>query len=270
MDDIPNDLDAQKATDYLDLVRAYWDRQPCNSNHSGSEFASRAYFDEVEARRYFVHPHIAPFAEFANWQGRKVLEIGCGIGTDAIRFARHGSHYTGVELSPNTLAMAQKRMEIYGLGGEFHLHNAERLDEILPESSYDLVYSIGVIHHTVRPKAIIHAARRLIKADGELRIMVYAKNSWKSAMIEAGLDQPESQDDCPIALTFDEDGVRDLLSGHFDIVDMHQDHIFPYQIEPYKEFRYVKEPWFEAMPSEMFRALEARFGWHWMIRAKPV
>ena len=161
-------------------------------------------------------------------------------------------------------------MAVYGLQGDFHLYNAEQLDQLLPSASFDLIYSIGVIHHTVSPKAIIRAARKLIKAEGELRIMVYAKNSWKSAMIESGLDQPEAQDGCPIALVYDEGEVEDLLSGQFEITEMYQDHIFPYQIGPYKQFRYEKELWFETMPDTMFKALEKKMGWHWMINARPI
>jgi len=260
----------EEITDDIDIVREYWDRQPCNSNHSGADFGSRTYFNEIEKRRYFVHPHIYKFADFENWKSKRVLEIGCGIGTDAVNFARHGSIYTGVDLSPETLAIAQQRMAIFDLEGVFHSHNAEQLDELLPAASFDLIYSIGVIHHTVCPRAIIAAARRVIKTDGEFRMMVYAKHSWKAAMIESGLDQPESQNGCPIASTYNQDDLQELLSGHFEIIDMHRDHIFPYQVEPYKNFVYQREAWFQAMPDEMFAALEATMGWHWLIRAKPI
>ena len=90
----------------LEAVESYWDDRPCNIRHSAAECGTRRYFDEVEARKYLVEPHIPSFAQFEKWKGRKVLEIGCGIGTDTINFARAGAKVTAVDYSAKSLAMA--------------------------------------------------------------------------------------------------------------------------------------------------------------------
>ena len=87
-------------------------------------------------------------------------------------------------------------------------------------------------------------------------------------MIEAGLDQPEAQYGCPIAYTYTEQQLVDLIGPGFEIENVTQDHIFPFQIEPYKRSEYIRQPWFDAMPDEMFRVLERKLGWHLMITAK--
>jgi SAM-dependent methyltransferase len=251
-------------------VQSYWDRRPCNIRHSRQEVGTEAYFNEVEDRKYFVEPHIPAFADFPRWKGKKVLEIGCGIGTDATNFARAGANYSAIELSAASLELARKRFSVFSLDGQFFQGNAESVDTVVGQSNFDLIYSFGVIHHTPNPRAVIESARRIIAPDGELRIMLYAENSWKNIMIDAGYDQPEAQSGCPIAFTYTEDTVRELLAGQFQATEIYQDHIFPYIIEKYIRYEYEPQPWFKAMPEDMFRALEKKLGWHMMIVAKPV
>jgi SAM-dependent methyltransferase len=255
----------------IEKVAEYWDRRPCNIRHSRAEIGTRQYFDEVEQRKYFVEPHIPGFAQFEHWRGRRVLEVGCGLGTDAVNFARAGADYTGADLSETSLGLARRRFELFGLTGRFLLANGEELASHLEPASFDLVYSFGVIHHTPNPGAVVRQVRALVKTSGEFRMMLYAKDSWKDAMIEAGFDQPEAQSGCPIALTYTRQQVHHLLEpAGFQVVSMRQDHIFPFVVEKYIHYDYELQPWFAAMPREMLRALEHRFGWHMLIVAKPV
>jgi len=258
------------ATPTIDVVKAYWDRRPCNVRHSPREIGTLQYYDEVEWRKYFVEPHIPRFAQFDRWCGRRVLEIGCGIGTDAVNFARAGADYTGLELSQTSLALAQKRFEVFGLNGTFYLGDAEHLSEVMPSKGFDLIYSFGVIHHTPNPRLVIAGAHELIRPDGELRIMLYAKNSWKAMMIEAGCDQPEAQSGCPIATVYTREMIDDLVSDFFTIVSVDQAHIFPYVVDKYVRYEYELQPWIAAMPKEAFAALERHLGWHYLIVAKPL
>ena len=254
----------------IETVAEYWDRRPCNIRHSPKDVGTREYFDEVEKRKYFVEPHIPVFAQFERWKSKHVLEIGCGIGTDAVNFARAGADYYGVELSDASLAIARKRFKVFGLEGRLDLCNAEELSSNIPLSSFDLVYSFGVIHHTPYPDAVVREVRKVIKRDGEFRLMLYAKNSWKAIMIEAGLDQPEAQSGCPIAFTYSHNEATELLEGAgFCIISIEQKHIFPFIVDKYIRYEYELQPWFNVMPRRMFEALEKRLGWHLLITAKP-
>ena len=249
-------------------VKKYWDDRPCNVKHSKKDLGSIEYFDEVERKRYTAEPHIPVFADFESWKGKKVLEIGCGMATEGINFARHGADYTGTDLSIESLNLAQKRFQVYNQRGRFFEGNAENLSAFVPAEKYDLIYSFGVIHHSPKPNLIIDQIYKYMDESSILKIMLYAKNSWKNYMIDAELDQPEAQYGCPVAYTYTEDEVYELLGDQFDVLSIERDHIFPYQIEPYKKGEYIKEPWFETMPNEMFEVLEKKLGWHLLITAK--
>src|SRR5207253_5498855 len=137
----------QPSTPGIQEVAAFWNSRPCNIRHSPKSVGTREYFDEVEQRKHFVEPHIPGFAQFDRWAGKTVLEVGCGIGTAAVNFARHGADYTGVELSQTSLDLTRKRFDAYGLKGRFILCNAEQLSAHVARNDYYLVHSFGVIHH---------------------------------------------------------------------------------------------------------------------------
>jgi len=258
----------QNTVPSLEDVQNFWNSRPCNLRHSNAPVGSKQYFDEVEERKYFVEPHIPDFADFGTWNGKRVLEIGCGIGTDATNFARAGAVYTGVELSSESLELAKTRFKVYGLSGRFLEGNAEEIDRLLEGECFDLIYSFGVLHHTPSLENALKGIHKLMHSDSVFKMMVYAENSWKSAMIAAGLDQPEAQYGCPIANTYTSPQITETLEKiGFKVTNVSQDHVFPYVVEEYKNYNYVREPWFNAMPPTVFDALEKHLGWHLMITA---
>lgn len=108
-------------------IKSFWNNRPCNIQHSNKNFCSKEYFEEVEKKKYLVEPHILDFAEFGKYKGKKVLELGCGIGTDSIQFVKNGAELTVVDLSEKSLEICKKRFEIYGLNATFYCGNIEEL-----------------------------------------------------------------------------------------------------------------------------------------------
>jgi SAM-dependent methyltransferase len=249
-------------------VKKFWDGRPCNIRHSSAPIGTKIYFDEVEARRYFVEPHIPIFCEFESWKNQKVLEIGCGIGTEGINFSRSGANYTGLELSGESLKIAQQRFSLFELPGRFILGDAEEADQYFSGETFDLIYSFGVIHHTLDIKKALRSMRLLSHNGTQIKVMIYARESYKQALIEEGLEQPEAQYGCPIANTYTVSEAEVLFKdAGFKNIKIRQDHIFPYEVEAYRNYQYKKHPWFEAMPAAIYDALRKNFGWHLLIDA---
>jgi|UniRef100_A0A6C0CBT6 2-polyprenyl-3-methyl-5-hydroxy-6-metoxy-1,4-benzoquinol methylase len=245
----------------IEIITNYWNNCPCNLNHSMKEIGTKDYFDEVENKKHFVEPHILEFADFSKWKHKKVLEIGCGIGTASVNFIRNGANYTGLELSDKSLELTKQRLHIYNLNGLLYNLNAENNIDFLGLESYDLIYSFGVIHHSPNPEKIIKNAYNLLKPGGTLKIMVYAENSWKKMLIDNERQQYEAQNGCPLAYTYTNNQIYDLLKDYKNI-QIKQTHIFPYKIEDYKKGIYIKEDWIEAMSEHLFKILEEKLGWH--------
>jgi ubiquinone/menaquinone biosynthesis C-methylase UbiE len=215
-----------------------------------------------------------------------VLEIGCGLGTDTINFARGGALVTAVDLSSRSLDLARQRASVFGLHDRitFVEGNAEHLSKFVRPMEYDLVYSFGVVHHSPQPERVLDQIRRHYVGSGTvLKLMVYHWWSWKVLAIlvteahgafwrlqEAVARHSEAQTGCPVTYTYTRRSLERLLSGHgFAVDQMFVDHIFPYRVADYVEYRYAKAAPFRWLPDSAMRALESRFGWHLCVTAHP-
>jgi ubiquinone/menaquinone biosynthesis C-methylase UbiE len=157
-------------------IRAFWDDKPCGSKHARAPEGTPDYFAQVEARRQELEPFIDGFADFGGATGRRVLEIGVGLGTDFVRFARAGAIVTGIDLSPHAVELVRRRLEQEGLEGRLEVADAEHLP--FPDGSFERVYSWGVLHHTPDTATAVAEAIRVLAPGGELCAMLYARHSW--------------------------------------------------------------------------------------------
>lgn len=157
-------------------VRDFWQEHPCGTKFSDAKEGSRLFYERVEAHRYEKEWHIPAAAGFAASRGLRVLEIGCGLGTDGAGFARAGAFYTGVDLTKAAVGLARRRFELEKLPGEFRVADAEALD--FADASFDLVYSHGVLHHTPNTAAAVREVHRVLRPGGRAVVMLYHRDSY--------------------------------------------------------------------------------------------
>jgi ubiquinone/menaquinone biosynthesis C-methylase UbiE len=157
-------------------VRAFWQANPCGVKFADAEPGTRRFYQLVEAHRYATEWHIPSAADFAGTRGLKVLEIGCGLGTDGAQFAKAGADYTGVDLTGAAVELSRKHFELFNLPGNFETADAEKLD--FADESFDLVYSHGVLHHTPDTAKAIREIHRVLRPGGRAIVMLYHRNSY--------------------------------------------------------------------------------------------
>ncbi len=267
--------------DKLTEVQNYWDSRPCNIRHSNKEFGTKEYFDEIETRKYFIEPHIPSFAEFEKYKDKKVLEIGCGICTSVINFCRSGANVTAVDISQESLNIARKRLQVYGLNAKLYWANAEELSKYVEPEPYDLVYSFGVLHHTPNPEAAFLETKKFMNENSELKLMLYNKASIKSFQILAQndwdfsnydkliSDNSEANFGCPVTFVYTEKEIKQKLENiGFEVTDIYCDHIFKWNVEKYVKYEYEIDEIWKDFTDGQFKKLEKKFGWHLMIKAK--
>lgn len=268
-------------------IEEYWDARPCNSRHSDHIVGSLPYSIEVTRRKLTVEPHIEWFSDFPYWRYKTVLDLGCGIGTQALLFAENGADVVAVDISERSLRIAKVRALSEGLDKQIKFW---RVDIERPRGwafymnhRYDLIYSFGVLHHTPYPLYALIGLRPYLKEDAELRIMVYHRWAWKWlwVLIRHGklrfwrwrkliAEYSEAQTGCPYTETYTRSSITELLQeAGYDVVDMYVEHIFPYVISEYKQGRLVKEWYWKIMPRRLFRWLEQHFGLHLLVIVVP-
>ena len=218
--------------------------------------------------------------------GASILEIGCGIGTDTINFARAGAQVTAVDLSVESLKIAERRATVFGLEDrvEFRFADAEKLSEFVPPEPFDLVYSFGVIHHTPNPDRVMAQVRdNFIMPGSTLKLMVYNRRSWKVMGVllteargafwrlqDAIARNSEAETGCPVTYTYTPGSARRLAGEGFRVDGIRAAHIFTYRVEDYVQYRYRKAWPFRAMPLFALRGLERLFGWHLCLTATAI
>jgi len=171
-------------------AREQWGQDPCGAVYDREhELGTLAFFDEVERYRYKEYaPWMPHVMEFAKFRGARLLEVGCGMGTDLLQFARGGARCTGIDLTPRSVEITRHRFKLYGADGNFMLSDGEHLP--FQSESFDVVYSNGVLHHTPGTAEAIREVHRVLRPGGVAKIMLYHRNSlnyWVEIVLRRGV-----------------------------------------------------------------------------------
>ena len=154
-----------------------WTQDPCGaSGAAGLEVGSKAFYERVDRNRYEEYaPWMRSALEFAAFPGKRLLEVGFGMGTDLFQFASAGAIVSGVDLSPEHLRIAAQRFSLHGLPADLRLADGEALP--YESASFEVVYSFGVIHHTPDARRAVQEIHRVLRPGGRAIVGVYHRYS---------------------------------------------------------------------------------------------
>lgn len=171
-------------------AREQWSQDPCGAEYEREhELGTREFFDSIERHRYREYaPWMPRVMGFDNYCGARLLEIGCGMGTDLLQFARGGARCVGIDLTSRSVEITRHRFALYDTPGNFMLADGEQLP--FASDTFDVVYSNGVLHHTPDTAGAIREVHRVIRPGGIAKVMLYHRHSlnyWFEIILRRGL-----------------------------------------------------------------------------------
>jgi SAM-dependent methyltransferase len=161
-----------------DTVKSFWASNPCGERFidAAKRSSYEQFFAEYDRFRYGLESHIPRCLDEIDFAGKRVLEIGLGLGADAEQIIRRGARWNGVDLTQQSVDHVETRLALRDLPFE-SLQQASALDLPFPDDHFDIVYSHGVFHHIPDVERAQTELARVVKPVGRVVLMLYATRS---------------------------------------------------------------------------------------------
>ena len=171
-------MDRKSDTLFIDKVKRFWEENPLSTALIEADAGSPEFFERYDLLRERNEPRLFAKAlhEFDRFQGRRVLEVGCGNAYTLARYAEKGAQIYGIDLTEAAIKIARKRFAYRTLKGDFTVGDAEKLP--YKTESFDCVCSMGVLHHVPDPEKAVAEIYRCLKPGGRLIVMFYHRDSF--------------------------------------------------------------------------------------------
>jgi SAM-dependent methyltransferase len=178
-------LSAENQSAIDERNRAFWD-ELCGSVLAQSlditEITpeSLARFDDAYMAHY---PYLARYLDDLQVEGRRVLEIGLGFGTVGQILAARGARYTGADIAAGPVAMMRDRLRWLGRSDEADAVQASALELPWQDGTFDVVVSIGCLHHTGDLPQAVSEVFRVLVPGGTAFVMLYNAHSFRQLVV---------------------------------------------------------------------------------------
>jgi ubiquinone/menaquinone biosynthesis C-methylase UbiE len=146
-------------------IAKYWNHHIHDLAIVKHPVGTKEFFTELDEYRFDKLRYLPQVVDFGAYRGKKILEIGCGVGIDLVRFAKAGAQVTGIDLSQTAIDLAGKNLCQNSLNGMLKVMDGENL--AFPDASFDVVYAHGVLQYTSDPEKMVQEAFRVLNKGGE-------------------------------------------------------------------------------------------------------
>ncbi len=239
-------------------VRDYWNTHIHDLEISRQPPGSAGFFADLEQYHFEKLHHLPRLIPFSRYQGQRVLEVGCGAGTDLVQFARHGAVVTGIDLSSAAIKLAVTNFSLNHLTATLVVGDGEALP--FASQTFDLIYAHGVVQYTTDDRALVAECRRVLKPGGRAIFQVYNRISWLNALSRVTKVDLEHVD-APVLGKYSIGEFRRLLNG-FSQVQIVPER-FPVKTRLHGGLKgALYNTCFVGLFNAMPRPLVRRFGWH--------
>jgi SAM-dependent methyltransferase len=195
-----------------EAIRRYWNERIHDLEMTKHPVGSREFFADLHEYRYDKLHYLPRLVDFEHgFRDKAVLEIGCGIGTDLVRFAQGGAHVTGIDLAATAIDLARRNFQYQGVLDRADLRVGDGEALAFADASFDVVYGHGVLQYAADPRRIVAEAHRVLKPGGQGIFMVYNRISWLNALSKV-MKVALEHEDAPVLVKYSIAEFRDLLS----------------------------------------------------------
>jgi SAM-dependent methyltransferase len=239
-------------------VRDYWNHHIHDLDISTHAPGSREFFSDLDQYHFEKLHHLPRLIDFDAYRGKKVLDVGCGAGTDLARFAQGGAIVSGVDLSSSAIALAKQNFAQQGLVADLREADGEHLP--FADGSFDLVFAHGVVQYTANDKALVDECRRVLKPGGIAVFQVYNRISWLNALSKV-MKVPLEHEDAPVLKRYSAAEFRALLADFRNVRIVEER--FPVKSRLHGGWKgTLFNTFFVGTFNALPRSWVRRFGWH--------
>lgn len=242
-----------------DVIADYWNRNVANWKVAAHlEPGTEAFFREVERYRFDKLSYLLNYVDYSAHAGARVLDVGCGLGTDLSRFAAGGAEAVGIDIAPRAVELARANFAWRGLDGEFRVMDGRAMT--FEDASFDVVYCHTMLHFSPEPERVIAEVRRVLKPGGLAIFATINRRSWLYALhklAKVKIDYPDS----PVFAPKTRGEFEALLSGFQDLQVIVER--FPVRTEVHKGLKaQLYNLFFVDLYNALPKALTGNTGYH--------